>query len=99
MSTITPESEPAADQRFEALYAREWEWRARQLPDGEDGQRPIADYLPAVDPTAQEMRLHYWEQTLGELKTIPRERLSAGNQVNYDVYLPHLPDPKDTHVA
>jgi hypothetical protein len=43
MSTITPESEPAADQRFEALYAREWEWRGRQLPDGEDGQRPIAD--------------------------------------------------------
>ena len=90
MSTIAPESEPAADQRFEALYAREWEWRGRQLPDGEDGQRPIADYLPAVDPPAQEMRLHYWEQTLGELKTIPRERLSAGNQVNYDVYLPQI---------
>jgi uncharacterized protein (DUF885 family) len=79
-----------ADQLFQSVYTREWEWRDRQLPDSEDGQRPIADYLPPVDPAAQEMRLQFWERTLGELKSIPRQRLSAFNRVNYDVYLPQI---------
>jgi hypothetical protein len=50
----------AADQRLSALYSSEWKWRTDQLPDDEDGTRPIADHLPKVDPATQDMRRKYW---------------------------------------
>jgi uncharacterized protein (DUF885 family) len=77
---------PNADARLQGLYGREWQWRMAQLPNDEDGTRPIADHLPRVDPATQQMRLEYWQQVAHELAAIPRAQLSAREQVNYDIY-------------
>jgi uncharacterized protein (DUF885 family) len=76
----------AEDARFAAIYDTEWKWRTDQQPDDEDGVRPISDHLPHVDSSTQEMRLKYWQDVQGKLATIKRARLSAAEQVNYDVY-------------
>src|SRR5205814_10677812 len=46
--------------------------------------------LPKVDPASQEARLHYWEEVLHKLGSIPRAQLSQEEQVNYDVYRPEI---------
>jgi len=79
-----------ADVRLQAIYTSEWKWRAQQLADGEDSQRPIEDHLPKADPAAQEMRLHYWEDVLKKLDAIDRAQLSPKEQINYDVYRPQI---------
>src|ERR1700691_1507997 len=81
---------PDADARLQAIYTTEWKWRAQQLADGEDSQRPIEDHLPKADPAAQEMRLHYWEDVQKKLDAIDRAQLSPKEQVNYDVYRPQI---------
>jgi uncharacterized protein (DUF885 family) len=80
----------SADAQFKALYTKEWKWRGKQFASGEDDTREVQDHLPKVDPATQDMRLHYWEDTLKQLDAIPRTKLSAANQVNYDVYRPQL---------
>jgi uncharacterized protein (DUF885 family) len=79
-----------ADARLTALYTSEWKWREQQLPDSEDSQRPIEDHLAKVDPAAQQMRLHYWEEVQRKLEAINRAELSPKQQVNYDVYRPQI---------
>jgi uncharacterized protein (DUF885 family) len=79
-----------ADARLQAIYTSEWKWRAQQLADGEDSQRPIEDHLPKADPAAQEMRLHYWEDVQKKLDAIDRVQLSPKEQINYDVYRPQI---------
>jgi uncharacterized protein (DUF885 family) len=76
----------AADEQLRAIYTSEWKWRSDQQPDGEDGNRPIADHLPRVDPGTQEMRLKYWEDVLKRVEAVRRESLSQGEQLNYDIY-------------
>ena len=76
----------SADARLQAIYNSEWKWRTDQQPDDEDGTKPIADHLPRVDPATQEMRLKYWEDVQRRLDGIERARLSAREQVNYDIY-------------
>ena len=80
----------SADDRFKALYTAEWKWREDQFASGEDNVREIVDHLPKVDPATQEMRLHHWQDVLNQLQAIPHAKLSAANQVNYDVYKPQL---------
>lgn len=80
----------SADARFKALYSKEWKWREEQFASGEDNVKEIVDHLPKVDAASQETRLRYWEDTLKTLNAIPRAKLSAANQVNYDVYKPQL---------
>jgi uncharacterized protein (DUF885 family) len=80
----------AADERLRAIYEAEWRWRRDQLPGGEDGNKPLADHLPKVDPASQEERRAYWEETLARVSALAREDLSAGEQVNYDTYRAQL---------
>ena len=80
----------AADARLTAIYTSEWKWRAQQVAGGEDNQRPIEDHLPNVDPAAQDMRLHYWENVLKKLDGIDRTALSPQQRLNYDVYRPQI---------
>jgi uncharacterized protein (DUF885 family) len=77
---------PSADQQLRAIYTREWQWRTEQLPDNEDGTRPVADHLPKVDPATQQVRLKYWEDVRQRLEAIPRSQLSSAEQTNYDIY-------------
>ena len=80
----------AADQRLRDIYTSEWAWRMEQLPENEDGTRPIADHLPRVDAATQEMRLKYWEDTLRKVDAIPRDTLSPKEQLNDDIYRAQL---------
>jgi uncharacterized protein (DUF885 family) len=79
-----------ADGTLQAIYSSEWTWRQDQVPDDEDSQKPIQDHLPTVTPTAQETRLHYWENVLQKLNGIDRNALSTTEQLNYDVYRPQI---------
>jgi uncharacterized protein (DUF885 family) len=79
-----------ADAALRTVYTAEWAWRDAQFPDGEDGQKPIADHLPRVDPAAQAMRLEYWNTVLGKLDAIARGDLSPRERQNYDVYRPQI---------
>ncbi len=80
-----------ADARFKAIYTKEWNWREDQFASGENGgHEEIIDHLPKVDPATQEMRLHYWENVLKQVKAIPRGQLSPKEQINYDVYIPQI---------
>jgi uncharacterized protein (DUF885 family) len=76
----------SVDAHLQAIYNREWKWRTDQQPDDEDGTKPIADHLPHADAATQQMRLKYWEDIARRLGEIPRARLSAKEQVNYDIY-------------
>jgi len=91
MVAATPVQAANADARFKALYTREWAWREDQFAgqDDEDNARP-ADHLPKVDAVTQDMRLHYWQDVMKELDTIPRSELSAADRINYDVYRPQI---------
>lgn len=83
----------SADQRFEALYKKEWSWRQEQFSgyDDEDRQASPRDRrLPDVDPATQKQRLAYWNDVLGRLDKIPAGELSADNQVNFAVYRPQI---------
>ena len=76
----------AADERLRAIYTSEWKWRNDQQPDNEDGNRPIADHLPKVDPATEQVRLRYWEEVLRKVDAIDRASLSPPEQLNYDIY-------------
>jgi len=81
-------AKPSADQRFETLYKKEWAWRIAEF--GNQDGKSTDDHLSKVDPASQDMYQHYWEGVLKELAAIPRARLSAKNQINYDVYKPQI---------
>ena len=83
----------SADERFQALYTKEWTWREQQFPGLDDEDRAASandNRLPAVDAKTQAMRLVYWQDVLHELATIAPKDLSADNQVNYAVYKPQI---------
>ena len=76
--------------RFKALYTREWIWRENQFADDEDGARGIQDRLPKLDAATQAMRLAYWQDVLRELAMIDVSELSPENRINYAVYKPQI---------
>lgn len=81
---------PNADARLQRIYNEEWTWREQQFPDNEDSQKPIQDHLPKVDPASQAMRLRTWQDVLQKIDAVPRSELSAGEQLNYDIYRPQI---------
>ena len=83
----------SADERFQALYTKEWAWRQQQFPGLDDEDRAASandNRLPAVDAKAQVARLAYWQDVLRQLAAIAPKDLSADNQVNYAVYEPQI---------
>jgi uncharacterized protein (DUF885 family) len=82
-----------ADERFDALYKKEWTWRQEQFPGQDDEDReskPSDNRLPDVGADAQKTRLAYWNDVLKQLDGIPTAELSAENQVNLAVYRPQI---------
>ena len=78
----------SADAKFEAIYTREWAWRNAEF--GRQDGKGIDDHLPRMDQATQDMRQHYWEDTLKQVQAIPRAQLSEKQQINYDVYVPQI---------
>jgi uncharacterized protein (DUF885 family) len=79
-----------ADAQLRAIYTEEWKWRLEQFPGLEGPTKPVPDHLPKVDRATQEARLHYWEDVLRKLESLPRAELSKEEQINYDVYRPEI---------
>jgi uncharacterized protein (DUF885 family) len=81
-----------ADERFKALYTKEWAWRQQQFGgDDEDHEsNPNDRRLPDVGPAAQQARLSYWNDVLKQLDAIPAQELSAENRINLAVYRPQI---------
>jgi uncharacterized protein (DUF885 family) len=79
-------TQASEDARFKAIYSAEWTWREHQKADDEDSGDHISAHLPDVGPAAQAARLRMWSDVTARLKTIHPERLSAANQVNYEIY-------------
>lgn len=82
-----------ADDRFKALYSKEWSWRQQQFAGIDDEDRASSaddNHLPAVDEATQKARLVYWVDVLKQLDAIPAKALSADNQVNLAVYRPQV---------
>src|SRR5690349_11983203 len=82
-----------ADERFKALYEKEWTWRQEQFPGQDDEDReskPTDNRLTDVGADAQATRLKYWQGVLKQLDAIPVAELSADNQVNVAIYRPQL---------
>ena len=79
-----------ADARFKAIYTKEWAWRQAQRgeedEDSASSRHGINAQLPKVDPATERARLTYWTNVMHQLDGIGRDSLSAGEQVNYDVY-------------
>jgi len=82
-----------ADDRFKALYQKEWTWRQEQFPGQDDEDReskPTDDRLTDVGADAQATRLKYWQDVLKQLDAIPVADLSADNKVNVAIYRPQI---------
>jgi uncharacterized protein (DUF885 family) len=82
-----------ADERFKALYTKEWAWRQEQFPGADDednASKPTDNRLPDVSQKAENARLAYWDDVLSQLGAIPVGELSAENQVNYAIYKPQV---------
>ncbi|PWK92565.1 DUF885 domain-containing protein [Fulvimonas soli] len=76
-----------ADERFRAIYAREWAWRTGQSGISSSGEaQPGAGRLDDVGPASQQRRLEEWQRVLGELDALDPRQLSPEQQVNYAVY-------------
>jgi uncharacterized protein (DUF885 family) len=83
----------STDERFKALYEKEWAWREAEFPGADDEDRtskPADDRLPDVGAKAQAKRLAYWNDVLKQLDAIPASELSAGNQINLAIYRPQI---------
>ena len=82
-----------ADDRFKALYQKEWTWRQEQFPGQDDEDReskPTDNRLTDVGADAQNERLKYWDDVLKQLDAIPVADLSADNKVNVAIYRPQI---------
>jgi uncharacterized protein (DUF885 family) len=82
-----------ADDRFKALYQKEWSWREEQFPGQDDEDReskPTDNRLTDVGADAQDTRLKYWQDVLKQLDAIPVGELSAENKVNVAIYRPQI---------
>ncbi|MEI7035196.1 DUF885 domain-containing protein [Fulvimonas yonginensis] len=76
-----------ADDRFRAIYTREWAWRTGQGDISASGEpQPNNGRLDNVDAASQQRRLERWQQVLDKLDAIDVAQLSPANQVNYAVY-------------
>lgn len=81
------EKSSSEDARFEAIYTAEWAWRQHQASDiGEDTPKDGLAHLPDVGLEAQDAREKKWADVTAQLEGIKPAKLSAENQVNFQVY-------------
>ncbi|WFC41822.1 DUF885 family protein [Pseudoxanthomonas sp. SE1] len=81
-----------ADQRFQALYEKEWKWRQEQTGQADEDTDTSGDKrrLPDVGADAHQARLKVWEQVLKDLDGINAAALSPENRINLAIYRPQV---------
>ena len=77
------------DAKLMALLDEEWEWSLREFPTRatDIGDRRYDDRMVDLSQEAIERRKAHARELVGKMKSIDRTRLSAGNQLNYDLFL------------
>lgn len=82
----------SADQRFQSVYEKEWQWRLESFgrvdEDSDDTARN--DHLADVSAAAQAGRLEAWTEVLRQLDMIDPANLSPDNRINLAVYRPQV---------
>lgn len=86
--------ESAADQQFQSVYEKEWQWRVESFGSVDEDSDDTAknDHLPDVGATAQAERLKVWTDVLRQLDAIDPAKLSPDNRINLAVYRPQVED-------
>lgn len=76
------------DDRFQAIYSKEWDWRQDQMGTADEDNDASGNQhrLPSVDAASQQARLKVWDDVLRQLDGIDAAQLDAQNQVNFAVY-------------
>lgn len=75
-----------ADDRFDAISAKEWAWRQQSLQSEESNKGGIPKHLPDESLPSQQKRLATWTETLKALDAIRPADLSPAKQEDYGVY-------------
>ena len=77
-----------ADQAFQSIYEKEWQWRQASLgvADEDSDSTGDNDRLPDVSAKAQAARLVVWNDVLRQLDAIDPAQLGADNRVNLAIY-------------
>ncbi|KKC24148.1 DUF885 domain-containing protein [Sphingomonas sp. SRS2] len=75
-----------ADDRFDALSAKEWAWRQQTFESEEANRGGIPAHLPDESLASQQARLGYWTDVLKQLDAIKLADLSPAKQEDYGVY-------------
>ncbi|HJQ79909.1 MAG TPA: DUF885 domain-containing protein [Lacipirellulaceae bacterium] len=86
--TPLPAAESAAGDEFAALLEEAWEFRLREDPlfATETGDHRFDDQLPKISLADENRRDAARRSFMSRLEDIPRDALTAANQVNYDVF-------------
>lgn len=85
-ATVANAKNENANERFEALYSDEYQWRLDQQAPGEDSPPETERHLPDVSPQVQAEKRARWTTVTKALEAIDLSDLSAENQSNYAVY-------------
>jgi uncharacterized protein (DUF885 family) len=85
--------------RLHELFAREWQWRLRESPElaTSVGVHDHDDRLGDQSPATLQRQVDETKAFLAELRTIPREALSAEDQAGYDIFAAQLQERVDAH--
>lgn len=78
----------SADEKFRALYEREWSWRLKEFPQlaTHVGVHDYDEHLESVAEKTQLAHRRYWQEVLKELATIDRQQFTSTQHVNYAIY-------------
>jgi len=82
----TPAFAAPADDRFDAISAKEWAWRQQTLQSEETNKGGIPRHLPDEGAVSQAKRLKTWTDVLRQLDAIRPADLSPSKQEDYGVY-------------
>jgi uncharacterized protein (DUF885 family) len=85
-STVFAQSDAA--RQLHSLFDSEWQWTLESYPTFASylGDKRYAAKWGDQTIAAIEARNRHYEETLGRLKRIDREQLSAGDRLNYDLF-------------
>lgn len=79
----------AADKAFQAIYKADEKWRRAQRGSvsEEDEKKQLPPFhLRQVDAATQAKALAHWESVLASLEKVNKQKLSAEEQLNFEVY-------------
>ncbi len=87
-AALAPAAEPTAKQQLDTLFADSWEFRLAEDPlfATHVGDHRYNDRLPRETLADQRRRLDANREFLARLEAIPRDELSRGDQVDYDIF-------------